>query len=313
MEEMINIAKILKNKPKGTRLYSPIFGECVFDFIQNTTNGVCVKKHNGKKAYFNSEGLYNTLGECLLFPSKEMHDWRKFSWKKGDVLISDCGFVCIFKEWASDDYTKFNGCYFDGMPNAKTDKYSKLDNNTAYGYIREIERKLGGKLNLETLEIEKSQPEFKDGDVLFVKCEKQDFIEIFNYSKKNGDLYDHASLDTTTQNLDISGKYRIGKDEITEIHIATEEEKQQLFNALAKENKAWDAEKKMIVDLEPKVGLKPFDKVLVRDSTLDKWRTNLFGYIDKDGYYRCVYANWVYCIPYAGNENLLGTTNDVEG
>lgn len=58
----------------------------------------------------------------------------------------------------------------------KTDKYSKLDNNTAYGYIREIERKLGGKLNLETLEIEK-QLEFKNGDVLFVKCDKQDFMK----------------------------------------------------------------------------------------------------------------------------------------
>lgn len=312
MEEMINIAKILKNKPKGTRLYSPIFGECVFDFIQNTTNDVCVKKHNGEKAYFNSEGLYNTLGECLLFPSKEMHDWRKFSWKKGDVLISDCGFVCIFKEWASDDYTKFNGCYFDGMPNAKTDKYSKLDNNTAYGYIREIERKLGGKLNLETLEIEK-QLEFKNGDVLFVKCDKQDFIEIFNYSEKNGDLYDHTSLNTATQDLDISGKYRICKDEIVEIRIATEEEKLQLFSALAKEGKAWDTEKKQIVNLKPKVGLKPFDKVLVRDSASDKWRANLFGYIDKDGYYYCVYANWIFCIPYEGNESLLGTTNDVEG
>lgn len=312
MEEMINIAKILKNKPKGTRLYSPIFGECVFDFIQNTTNDVCVKKHNGEKAYFNSEGLYNTLGECLLFPSKEMHDWRKFSWKKGDVLISDCGFVCIFKEWASDDYTKFNGCYFDGMPNAKTDKYSKLDNNTAYGYIREIERKLGGKLNLETLEIEK-QLEFKNGDVLFVKCDKQDFIEIFNYSKKNGGLYDHASLNTATQDLDISGKYGIYKDEIVEIRIATEEEKLQLFSALAKEGKAWDAEKKQIVGLKPKCEFKPFDKVLVRDSASDKWRANLFGYIGKDGYYYCVYANWIFCIPYEGNESLLGTTNDVEG
>lgn len=312
MEEMINIAKILKNKPKGTRLYSPIFGECVFDFIQNTTNDVCVKKHNGEKAYFNSEGLYNTLGECLLFPSKEMHDWRKFSWKKGDVLISDCGFVCIFKEWASDDYTKFNGCYFDGMPNAKTDKYSKLDNNTAYGYIREIERKLGGKLNLETLEIEK-QLEFKNGDVLFVKCDKQDFIEIFNYSKKNGGLYDHASLNTATQDLDISGKYGIYKDEIVEIRIATEEEKLQLFSALTKEGKAWDAEKKQIVGLKPKCEFKPFDKVLVRDSASDKWRANLFGYIGKDGYYYCVYANWIFCIPYEGNESLLGTTNDVEG
>ena len=196
MEEMINIAKILKNKPKGTRLYSPIFGECVFCYVREVTDDICVK-HNDEKAFFSSEGLYNTLGECLLFPSREMRDWSKFAWKKGDVLISDCVFVCIFKEWASDDYTKFNGCYFDGMPNAKTDKYSKLDNNTAYGYIREIERKLGGKLNLETLEIEK-QIEFKNGDVLFVKCDKLDFIEIFNYSKKNGDLYDHASLDTAT-------------------------------------------------------------------------------------------------------------------
>lgn len=311
METKINIAKILKNKPKGTRLYSPIFGECVFCYVREVTDDICVK-HNDEKAFFSSEGLYNTLGECLLFPSREMRDWSKFAWKKGDVLISDCGFVCIFKEWASDDYTKFNGCYFDGMPNAKTDKYSKLDNNTAYGYIREIERKLGGKLNLETLEIEK-QIEFKNGDVLFVKCDKQDFIEIFNYSKKNGDLYDHASLDTATQDLDISGKYRICKDEIVEIRPATEEEKQKLFDALAKENKAWDAEKKQIVDLKPKVEMKPFDKVLVRDSESDKWRANFFGYIDKDKYYHCVYANWVYCIPYEGNEHLLGTTKDVEG
>lgn len=54
---------------------------------------------------------------------------------------------------------------FDGMPNAETAKYSKLDNNTAYGYIREIENRCGGKLNIETLEIEK-QTEFKDGDVV---------------------------------------------------------------------------------------------------------------------------------------------------
>ena len=314
MEKELNISEILKDKPKDTRLYSPIFGECVFCYVHAVTDNICVK-HNGEKAFFDSKGLYNTLGECLLFPSKEMHDWRKFSWKKGDVLISDCGFVCIFKEWASDDYTKFNGCYFDGMPNAKTDKYSKLDNNTAYGYIRDIERKLGGKLNLETLEIEK-QLEFKNGDVLFVKCEKQDFIEIFNYSEKNGDLYDHASLDTTTQNLDISGKYRIGKDEITEIRIATEGEKQQLFDALAKENKAWDAEKKQVVDLEPKWTPKPFDRVITRNAADDVWTANIFSHMDSHGEYvtiACV-GGYTYCLPY--NEDtakLIGTTKDVEG
>lgn len=315
MEEMINIAKILKNKPKGTRLYSPIFGECAFSLVREETDDICVKKHNGVKEFFDSKGLYNALGECLLFPSREMRDWSKFAWKKGDVLISDCGFVCIFKEWASDDYTKFNGCYFDGMPNAKTDKYSKLDNNTAYGYIREIERKLGGKLNLETLEIEK-QLEFKNGDVLFVKCDKQDFIEIFNYSKKNGDLYDHASLDTATQDLDISGKYRIDKDEITEIRLATDSEKQQLFDALAKKGKAWDAEKKQIVDLKPKWTPKPFDRVITRNAADDVWTANIFSHMDSHGEYvtiACV-GGYTYCLPY--NEDtakLIGTTNNWKG
>lgn len=321
METKINIAEILKDKPKGTKLYSPIFGNLRYeDLVPDLGEFTVVTSDNtSAKHSFRSDSRYNRHGEPLmLLPSKEMQDWRKFSWKKGNLLINSYGFQCIFKEWASDDYTKFNGCYsnsrdgYEDVSNAETAKFAKLDNNIAYGYVREIEKKIGGKLNLETLEIEK-QLGFKNGDVLFVKCDKQDFIEIFNYSKKNGDLYDHASLDIATQDLDISGKYRICEDEIVEIRIATEEEKQQLFSALAKEGKAWDAEKKQIVGLKSKCELKPFDKVLVRDSTLDKWRTNLFGYIDKDGYYRCVYANWVYCIPYAGNENLLGTTNDVEG
>ena len=53
-------------------------------------------------------------------------------------------------------FSKFNGCYFDGMPNAETAKYSKLDNDTARSYIRELEKNLGGKLNFETLEIERN-------------------------------------------------------------------------------------------------------------------------------------------------------------
>lgn len=70
MEEKINIAEILKDKPKGIRLYSPIFGECAFSFVREETDDICVKKHNGEKVFFNSKGLYNILGECLLFPSQ---------------------------------------------------------------------------------------------------------------------------------------------------------------------------------------------------------------------------------------------------
>lgn len=333
MEAKINVAEILKDKPQGTKLYDWLYNiDVELDTISTTDTETviwCTNETDNNTICHRGYSEFGTVRGCndglqILLPSKEMRNWHKFSWKKGDVLRhSEYPLTVIFESFEDDTYTLFKCKYcFDFesankglVSNSKcsTKHFYKVSDEEAKEFIKKVELNYNGKLKMETLEIEKSQPEFKDGDVLFVKCEKQDFIEIFNYSKKNGDLYDHASLDTTTQNLDISGKYRIGKDEITEIRIATEGEKQQLFNALAKENKAWDAEKKMIVDLEPKVGLKPFDKVLVRDSTLDKWRTNLFGYIDKDGYYRCVYANWVYCIPYKGNEHLLGTTKDVEG
>ena len=324
MEEKINIAEILKDKKNGLRLYSPIFGECAFCCVRKDTNDICVKKDNGVKEFFDSKGLYYNTGEVMLFPSKSMRDWEKLSWKKGDLLINSCGFQCIFKEWESNDYTKFNGCYsnsrdgYEDVSNAETAKFDKLDNNTAYGYVREIEKRCGGTLNLETLEIEKTQPEFNDGDVLFVKCNDSAFIEIFKYSKNNGDLYDRASLDTTNQILDISGRYRIGKDEITEIRLATEAEKQQLFSALKKEGKAWDSEKKQIVDLKTKVDeLKPFDKVLVRDEKDEIWEPAFFfRYLSQfSGYnYQTVGGEWrVYCIPYVGNESLLGTTKDMEG
>lgn len=311
MEEKINIAKILKNKPEGTKLWTDMFGSVTLYVVTDACDAFQVKHHN-KEPWFDEDGKLYKEGVLCIYPSKSMRDWEKFSWKRGDVLISDCGFVCIFKEWASDDYTRFNGCYFDGMPNAQTAKYSKLDNNTAYGYIRELEKRCGGVLNIKTLKIEK--PEFKDGDVLLVKCKDSTFIEIFKYSKNNGDLYDRASLDTTTQDLDISGKYRICKDEITELRLATEAEKQQLFSALEKEGKRWDSDKKSIVDLKPKVELKPFDKVLVRDFKDQAWQVSLFSYKDSDSYYCCNGCAWNQCIPYnEETEHLLGTTNEWKG
>ena len=326
MEENINIEEILRNKPHGVKLYSPIFGECAFCYVREDTNDICVKKHNGVKEYFNSEGLYFALGEVMLFPSKSIRDWEKFSWKRGDVLISNCGFVCIFKEWASDDYTRFNGCYFDGMPNAETAKYSKLDNNTAYGYIRELEKRCGGTLNLETLKIEKTNPKFNDGDVLFVKCNDSAFIEIFEYSKKNGDLCDHASLDITNQILDISGKYTISKDEITELRIATEEEKKQLFSALANKGKAWDSEKKKVVNLKPKVEFKPMDLCLMKyigQYNNRGWELCQYAYTEhrvsssgeqRDFYHAVGGEIYAECIPYnEDTKHLLGTKTEWKG
>ena len=327
MEEKINIAEILKDKKEGIRLYSPIFGECAFSFVREETDDICVKQHNGEKAFFNSKGLYNILGECLLFPSKEMRDWRKFSWKKGDVLVSnDYVTEVIFYDWYDDTYTNFYGKHrldSEDKNNIKyndaflctTGRYSLEDKDAAQTYIKDIEERLGGKLNRETLEVEKTQPEFKDGDVVFVRCKRFCYIEIFNYFKDDY-LYDYASLSTTLQMIDICGKYPISKDEIVEIRIATDSEKKQLFEALAKEGKVWDAERKAVVDLKPKWTPKPFDKVITRFDVNAIWTANIFSHMDSCGEYVTIgcAGGYHYCLPYNDETaHLIGTTDECNG
>lgn len=327
MEEKINIAAILKYKPNGIRLYSPIFGECTFCCVREDTNDICVKKHNGVKCFFDSKGLYYNTGEVMLFPSKEMRDWRKFTLKKGDVLVSNDGKIeVIFEKFNGDTYQSFTGkhqldsldenLYYQDGGVYPTAIFNIETEDAAQTYIKTIEEKLDGKLNLESLEIEKAQPEFKDGDILFVKCNDSAFIEIFEYSKKNGDLFDHASLDITNQILDISGKYRIGKDEIYEVRLATEEEKQQLFSALEKEGKRWNSDKKAIVDLKQKWTPKTFDNVITRVHNKAIWTANIFSHIDQHGKYvtiGCI-SGYTYCLPYNDETaHLIGTTDEWKG
>ena len=251
----------------------------------------------------------------MLFPSKEMRNWRKFSWKKGDLLINSCGFQCIFKEWSSDDYTKFNGCYsnsrdgYEDVSNAETANFVKLDDNTAYEYVKEIERKLGGKLNPKTLEIEK-QLEFKDGDILVAE-EDNYYDKVIFIAAIKDDIVSKALINVRYGDYEVNyNKYRFGRNR--NLRLATDSEKKQLFSALTKEGKYWDTEKKQVMDLKEHQ-FKPFEKVLVRDSYEDKWRASFFSNI-REGYAKYVTTGlvWKFCIPYEGNEHLLGTTNNVE-
>ncbi len=327
MKEKINIAKILKDKPRGTKLYSSACGKCELKEADDKIFKVSFYSSKsgfmiGGEGTFNKNGNLYDDGECIVFPSKEMRDWSKFAWKRGDVLISDCGFVCIFKEWASDDYTRFNGCYFDGMPNAETAKYSKLDNNTAYGYIREIENRCGGKLNIETLEIEK-QTEFKDGDVVVT-----DAVPSLCYSKcifiLKGDFNTGESCANSYIFYNINNNdfcFDVLDTEIRDrnIHLATEEEKLILFDALAKKGKAWDAKKKQVVDLKTKCEFKPMDLCLMKyigQYNNRGWELCQYAYTEhrvsssgeqRDFYHAIGGEIYAECIPYKGNEHLLGT------
>lgn len=315
MKEKINISKILKDKKNGLRLYSPIFGECAFCSVRKDTNDICVKKHNGVKEFFDSKGLYYNTGEVMLFPSKEMRDWEKFSWKNGDVLKNTAYEErVIFDGFLNDDYTyfkgkhpldcsdKFNISYHEEC-NCFTGNYRLESTDAAQTYINAIEERLGGKLNSDTLEIEKTQPEFKDGDIVV-------YGKSVAICRK---FYKHTLCFYVSLNDMFGLLFNDEVESSEEYRFATEEEKQQLFSALKKEGKAWDSDKKVIVDLNPNIELKPFDRVLVRDFEDQAWQVSLFSYKDSDSYYCCNGCSWNQCIPYIGNESLLGTTKDVEG
>ena len=327
METKINIATILKNKPKGTKLYSTVHGKCTFEAITDEIFKInfCTSKFGlmqaGECTLIKFGNMFDD-GECIIFPSKEMQDWSKFAWKKGDILVSrDKNIHLIFEKFIDDTYTIFAGkhCYEKDYRNEynyerrfdsfKTEYFTLEIGDAAQKYLKTIEEKLGGKLNRETLEIKKPHPEFKDGDIVALVVRKCTHIAIFQ-SRQEAYIGFHAVLCQNDELL-LEEPFREDVGDI-ELRLATDSEKQQLFDALAKKGKRWDSEKKQIVSLKPKWTPKPFDKVLVRDSKSSKWRANLFSHKNVNEPYYCVYASWNYCIPYEGNEHLLGTTKNVE-
>lgn len=320
METKINIAEILKDKPQGTKLYSPIFGELRYeDLVPDLGEFTIVTSDNTSvKHSFRSDSRYNRHGEPLmLLPSKEMRDWEKFTWKKGDVLVHKDGTVHIIFEGFEDDmYRTFKGKYYlwednghieqfeDHQHCMETSSFIKANDDDIQTYINTIEKKLGGKLNRETLEIEKL--EFNDGDIVTITFNwGEDIVYIFKSEDSNSYSY-YAWLNGSIPTIIESSH---PKSDIYTVRLSTEAEKQKLFEALAKEGKAWDSEKKAIVDLKQKDELKPFDKVWVKDNPYGSWEPALFwkrvDAKDLHPYMVIGGKRYRFCEPYEGNEHFL--------
>lgn len=288
MKEELNIAEILKDKPKGTKLYTPIFGKVKYDSVLLGDIKVlysCTDKH------FYMDGRFCMNGECLLFPSKEMRDWSKFAWKKGDVLVSNNGSEVLFEKFNNDEYTEFTGRYVIELGDTiysdagllKTSVFKALhDGDKVKDYIAVVEKLFGGKLNRETLEIEKPHPEFKDGDIISITPQIGNNL-IFIFRRKDDEkYYCHAYLDG---NIAIVNDDSYCQKDFCTVRPSTEEEQKQLFEALAEKGKAWDAEKKAIVDLKPKCEFKPFDKCIwkIRNCEGSIWQASFVSYVDEYG------------------------------
>lgn len=320
----INIYEILKGVEYGTELYTPMCGNVVFTCLPS--NNETIRTEKDLRIYrFDKSGRWEKEGEVMLFPSNEMRDWSKF-FKKGDVLEykkENNQATCLFDSY-EDDTTKlhFTGLYtltkgkiWDTPTSWDISDWVKSDNPAAY--IETIEERLGGKLNRETLEIEKpAKPTFEIGKLYVFNEEDEDgelaiIGELIakNESKDTLTFGNQYEIETEKFVADQAFDLRISVHE--ELREATENEV-ELFN---KHYAIWEKER----EAREHPVFKTFDKVLVRCGKKFKWLPAFFVR-DRGDDFAARYnvlplhsgktADFTSCIPYEGHENFAFTDYD---
>lgn len=323
----IDIYEILKDMPDGTPLYTPMLGNVEFILVEadkEKSGAICIEHENGAYS-FDKNGKWMKGGEVLLFPSKEMRDWSKF-FKKGDVLefVGDekVQGTCTFEKYEDETKTRFLGRFVKEKevlnPNRsatfRTVDWGKSDDPA--GYIRFVEERLCGKLNLETLEIEKpKKPAFEIGKLYVFDEEDEDGnVTIIgkligkNESEDTLSFGDQYEIENEKFVTDQAFDLRISVHE--ELREATELEV-ELFN---KHYFIWKKAKE-----QP--AFKTFDKVLVRNEERCKWQPAFF-FRDRgeEAAYRYEVlsiqsgrvADFPLCIQYEGNEHLAFTSDPLQ-
>lgn len=212
MNNKINIAEILKDFPKGTKLYSPIFGEVKFNKYHENIITILSMSNNGRNTLntFSKNGSYYSgysQSECLLFPSSKMRNWTKF-FKRGDVVIKNGGgMAAVFDGWANDTYTEFNttvNLYCDGNTGEEevcdTLLFRKATDEERKQFIEKAERILKGKYNPDTLQVEPVKPEvpfnLKPFDKVLVRDDPNQkwTVDMFSYYNREDNDYPYICV-----------------------------------------------------------------------------------------------------------------------
>ena len=119
----MNIAKILKNCPRGIKLYSPIFGEV--KLIEVNSQEILVQTDKLLKACFDIQGIFNIgydNAECLLFPSKDNRDWSTFKISKKEYEFKP--FDKVLVRDSNDDVWNIN--FFSFISTISKFKYQTI-------------------------------------------------------------------------------------------------------------------------------------------------------------------------------------------
>lgn len=153
----------------------------------------------------------------------------------------------------------------------------------------------------------------RDGDVVTTGF----FVFIFRSIDYTNGVHYYCHCGTNGEEFDIAlpeSKMGIAGCENIYFHPATQKERDLLFDKMKEAGYQWDSEKKELRKIKPHYDIsnfKPYQKVLIRFGNNDTWRADFFSHIkeDRGRYFVGIgYAN-KQCIPFEGNEKLLGTTD----
>lgn len=328
----IDIYEILKDEEYGTELYTPICGRVWHSGMANdkdSAKAIWTEDKDGREHFFDKNGKIDKEGEDLLFPSNEMRDWSKF-FKPGDVLEyagDDEGLQgsCTFEKFEDETKTRFLGRYVKEKEALYSKRHSSLrtadwvKSDDPADYIRFVEERLGGKLNRETLEIEKPEKLTFEVGKLYV----------FNEQDEDGELTIIGELiakNESEDTLTFGNQYEIENekfvtDQAFDLRISVNKELREATEneilMLQKARTLWEKEKKA----KEQPPFKPFDKVLVRCGKKIKWLPAFFVR-DRGESFTNRYnvlpihsgkpADFTHCIPFEGHENIAFTRYDIE-
>ena len=138
MNENLNLVEILKDCPKGTKLYSTVFGKVEFKCIEkNAIYPIIVKVSDENYDRFTADGrvFVNFDGECTLFPSRTQRNWAEFKPKK--PKFDPKTLQAFYKVLVRDSYKSQWKCefYSHERENEKSlFKYTVTGSSLAYVY-----------------------------------------------------------------------------------------------------------------------------------------------------------------------------------
>ena len=139
MNENVDLTKILKDCPKGTKFYSSIYGDLLYSRMYLGPSGpkiTFIKPDSISSVDYCQDGKrYSSQGECTLFPSKNQRDWSKFTapWYKKDRFDPKT-LKAFDKVLTRNEYDEWTCALFSHIDNKPDAHFKYITCDSVYKY-----------------------------------------------------------------------------------------------------------------------------------------------------------------------------------